>query len=155
MEIKQYTREHHKRCIEICESNTPRYFSADEWEGLEIWLTGQDEARTAYKNTEAEFFYVLEDDGIVVGCGGFYIVKGEPIANLVWGMVHSDMHNRGFGTQVFEYRISQIKSKYPEHRVILDTTQHTYKFFEKQGFCVAQIRKDFYGVGLDRHDMVL
>ncbi len=155
MEIKQYTQAHHASCFEICKSNTPRYFAIDEWDGLELWLNGRDEGRIAYKNTEAEYFYVIEDNGAVVGCGGFYIVSGSLVANLVWGMVHSSFHNHGFGKKLFEYRIEQIKTKYPEYQIILDTTQHTYAFFEKQGFSTTQIRKDFYGAGLDRYDMVL
>jgi len=154
MEIKQYTKGHHKSCVEIYKSNTPRYFTVDEWKGLEIWLNGQDEGRIAYKNTEAEYFYVIGENGAVVGCGGFYVVTGALIANLVWGMVHSSFHNQGLGKKLFEYRIGQIKLKYPQHHIILDTTQHTYKFFEKQGFSIMQIRKDFYDVGLHRYDMM-
>ena len=62
---------------------------------------------------------------------------------------------KGFGKKLFEYRFEIIKSKYPECHIILDTTQHTYQFFEKLGFSITQIRKDFYDVGLDRFDMRL
>lgn len=154
MEIKQYSKEHNRSCIRIFESNTPRYFAEDEQEGLELWLSGQDSGHLAYKNTEAEFFYVLEDKGLVVACGGYYIIRGSQVANLVWGMVQCSLHNQGLGKMLFEYRIKEIKDKFPGFKILLDTTQHTYQFFEKQGFSTTQIRTDFYGPKLDRYDMV-
>ena len=72
---------------------------------------------------------------------------------MAWGMVHSSFHKQGFGKALFEYRVEQINSKYPGRSITLDTTQHTYQFFEKQGFSTVQIRKDFYDKGLDRYDM--
>ncbi|SVC90586.1 uncharacterized protein METZ01_LOCUS343440, partial [marine metagenome] len=37
----------------------------------------------------------------------------------------------------------------------LDTSQHTYRFFEKFGFIVKQISKNGYGERLDKYDMIL
>jgi [ribosomal protein S18]-alanine N-acetyltransferase len=37
----------------------------------------------------------------------------------------------------------------------LDTSQHTYRFFEKSGFSVKKISKNGYGEGLDKYDMIL
>ena len=154
MEIKQYSKEHNRSCIQIFDSNTPRYFAEDEQEGLELWLGGRNTGYLAYKNTVAEHFYVMEDNGLVVACCGYYIIGGSQVANLVWGMVQCSLHNKGFGKKLFEFRIKEIKNKYPGFKVLLDTTQHTYQFFEKQGFSTTQIRKDFYGPGLDRYDMI-
>ena len=41
------------------------------------------------------------------------------------------------------------------NKLFRDTSQHTYRFFEKFGFNVKQISKNGYGVGLDRYDMFL
>jgi ribosomal-protein-alanine N-acetyltransferase len=155
MKISNYHPNHRETCIDIFTSNTPAYFGVDELQGLELWLNGQDAERLAYKNTEVEHFYVLEDKHNVLACGGFYIVRDSPIANMTWGMVHNNYHKQGFGKALFEYRIEQIKTKYPQHNIVLDTTQHTYAFFEKLGFHVTEIRKDFYAPGLNRYDMAL
>lgn len=153
MNIRKYLPEHYDACVEIFNSNTPQYFDPTEIDGLEQWLKGQNENRLAYGNTAHEHFYVLEDNDTIVGCGGFYIKRDEAIANMVWGMVNNVMHKNGYGKDLFLYRMKQIQSLYPECKIVLDTTQYTYGFFEKLGFTTTQVRKDFYGPGLDRYDM--
>ncbi len=156
MQIIQYTPQHRASCIEIFKSNTPPYFAEEELQGLEVWLNGQDEKCVAYKNTVTEHFYVIEDDNRkIVGCGGFYIIRESLVANMTWGMVHGAYHKLGFGKRLFEHRIAEIKNMYPGSPIILDTTQHSYQFFEKQGFTTTQIREEHYGPGLDRYDMCL
>ena len=53
------------------------------------------------------------------------------------------------------YRLNEIKNKYKDIEIHLDTSQHTYRFFEKVGFRVTQISKNGYGEGLDKYDMIL
>ena len=48
-----------------------------------------------------------------------------------------------------------IKNNFSGVEIYLDTSQKTYKFFEKFGFVVEKISKNGYGVGLDRYDMFL
>ena len=59
----------------------------------------------------------------------------------------------GFGTHLLQYRIKQIVKKYPNSNIILDTSQKTYKFYERFSFSVDNITRNFYGKGLDRYDM--
>ncbi|MBS1773146.1 MAG: GNAT family N-acetyltransferase [Bacteroidetes bacterium] len=155
MNIREYQPSDREPCITIFDSNTPQYFDPTEKEYLQNWLTGKDEGRHSYKNNIAEHFYVLEHDGAVVGCGGFYIPEAKPVANMVWGMIHRDYHKHGLGKALFQYRVQQIQKLYPHCSIILDTTQHTYGFFEKLGFKVTQITNDAYGPGLNRYDMVM
>ena len=46
-------------------------------------------------------------------------------------------------------------NNYLDIQIHLDTSQHTYRFFEKFGFSVNQISKNGYGEGLDKYDMTL
>ena len=79
MKIKQYESSHHNACIEIFKSNTPLYFGEDEIQGLERWLESKDKGEFAYKNNEAEHFYVVENDAAeIVGCGGFLYCAACP-----------------------------------------------------------------------------
>jgi len=151
--IRKYLPSDRSACIAIFKSNCPQYFDPEELDGLEIWLDGQDEGVIKYKTSAADHFYVFEHEGAVVACGGFYIVKDKPVANMVWGMVHNSYHKQGFGRQLFLHRVEQVALLYPAHAVLLDTSQHTYPFFERLGFVVTKITKDGYGVGLDRYDM--
>jgi len=77
------------------------------------------------------------------------------IATMAWGMVANAHHKQGIGEKLLKYRMQQIEAFYPGYEIILDTTQHTYGFFEKQGFVITAIKKNYYGEGLDRYDMKL
>ncbi len=57
----------------------------------------------------------------------------------------------------YYYYRSTMKRKFPikQPEIQLDTSQHTYRFFERFGFNVKQISKNGYGEGLDRYDMIL
>jgi [ribosomal protein S18]-alanine N-acetyltransferase len=57
--------------------------------------------------------------------------------------------------QSFQYRIALIKSISPGCTIVLDTSQHAYPFFQKLGFVIMKITRDFYAKGIDRYDMEL
>jgi N-acetylglutamate synthase-like GNAT family acetyltransferase len=153
--IRAYTTQDRQDCLAIFESNCPKYFDADEILGLENWLNGQDSGQITYQTSASDYFYVLEENLKIIACGGFYIVKDKPNANMVWGMVNQSHHKNGYGSLLFQHRINQIKMLHPNFNIMLDTSQHTYAFFEKFGFKTHKISKDAYGPGLDRYDMIL
>jgi predicted GNAT family N-acyltransferase len=68
--------------------------------------------------------------------------------------VDNALHKKGIGRELLLYRIQLIRSGFPGYPISLDTTQHSYLFFEKMGFKVVKITRDGYGEGLDRYDMV-
>jgi predicted GNAT family N-acyltransferase len=68
-------------------------------------------------------------------------------------MVDNGLHKQGFGRELLAYRINEIRDAYPGHTMFLDTSQHTFPFFEKMGFKVVKVTNDYYGPGLDRYDM--
>ena len=153
MTIRKYKSTDRPECIEIFKSNCPEYFDPTEIDGLENWLNGQDNGQITYKTSAADFFFVSVLDGKIIACGGFYIVKDKPNANMVWGMVHKKYHRQGFGRQLFKFRVEQINKLFPKHSIVLDTSQHTFNFFKQLGFSVTKITQDAYGLGLDRYDM--
>jgi [ribosomal protein S18]-alanine N-acetyltransferase len=154
-QIRNYTPLDREACLCIFDGNTPLFFDPSERESLVNWLNAKDAERMAYSTNLAEPFYVLELDGGVVGCAGFYIPGHDKLANMVWGMVERNLHKKGLGRQLLEYRIGIVQQHYPDCRVLLDTTQHSYGFFERLGFRVTKITPDCYGPGLSRYDMVL
>ena len=92
---------------------------------------------------------------INIACGGYGLNKTKTKAGLSWGLVHRRYHNQGYGSHSLKYRLHHIKSDYPDIEIHLDTSQHTYQFFEKFGFIIEQITKNGYGEGLDKYDMTL
>lgn len=154
MNIRTYQPADRNDCIAIFKSNTPFYFDVGEQPDFEKWLNGQDENRLAYETTAIEKYYVITNEEKVVGCGGFYIPRNEALGNMVWGMITYSHHKKGFGRKLLTHRIETILNNHPNYNISIDTTQHSYQFFEKFGFKTTKITKDFYAKGMDRYDMV-
>lgn len=155
MSIRKYKPFDRSACIEIFNSNIEKYFDHSELVGFESWLDAQDRGVNAFKTSLSDHYYVYEVNNKVIACGGFYIYSNKPNASMTWGMVHNDYHKKGVGKELFEYRVNQVQEAYPQHTIILDTSQHTFKFFERFGFKVVNRTPDGYGNGLDRYDMIL
>lgn len=153
MTIRRYEAADRQACIAIFKSNMPQFFAPSELGDFEFWLDGQDAGMVVYREAMAEHYYVAEQDGSIVACGGFFIPKDSTMANMTWGMVDQWLHRQGIGSRMFRHRLQQIRTLYPGYAVSLDTTQYSYSFFEKEGFRVIKITNDFYAPGMHRYDM--
>ena len=51
------------------------------------------------------------------------------------------------------YRIEKIKSINGIQKITVRTSQLAYKFYEKQGFTLKEIRKDYWAKGYDMYSM--
>jgi predicted GNAT family N-acyltransferase len=154
MNIRPYGKDDRLYCIALFRSNVPLYFAEGELNDFEFWLDGKDKQVLSYGNTKEEYFYVLEDNGKVLACGGFYLHKNEQIFNLVWGMVHAKFHLMGYGSALLNYRIKMAFDLFSDFPITIDTTQHTKAFFEKYGFKGTNKIENYYATGLHRIDMV-
>lgn len=151
MLIRDYTPRDRDRCLEIFRTNMPLFFDAEELPQFETWL---DKEITREKSDDHIIhYYVMELAGVVIGCGGFYLDQQKNQAGMIWGMVSQAHHRKGFGKKLLTFRIEMIRSLNPGAEILLDTSQHSYVFFEKMSFKVTAITKDYYGKGLDRYDM--
>lgn len=152
--IRPYLNTDRTACLQIFKGNCPQYFDLAELTGFERWLTGQDQNKLAYQHTEVEKYFVIEAEKQVVGCGGYYLAAASPTASMTWGMIHADFHKQGLGQQLFQYRLEELHAAYLNHEIALDTSQHTFRFFERFGFEVTSIKPNGYGVEMDRYDML-
>jgi ribosomal-protein-alanine N-acetyltransferase len=153
--IRPYKPGDRNDCIAIFKSNIPKYFAESELEHFNAWLDAQDEERPAYSNAMEDDFFVARLDGKIVGCGGFYILRDETKAKLVWGIVEYSLHRKGIGKALLVHRINSIEILYPGYKICMDTTQLSKPFFEKMGFKTEKAEKDYYASGLDKYEMVL
>ena len=144
MEIQSYSKEKFDPCVDIFVSNLDKYFAEYELDEFKTFL---DYAATS--NT----YYVVVDEGAVTACGGYE--KMGDVVGLTWGMVKRNLHGRGYGKALTVYRLNAIKVEYPGTAILIDTSQHTKGFYERQGFRVEAIEKDGYKPGLDKYFMVL
>ena len=151
--IEQYNATHRQSCIEAFRSNVPLFFTVGEVSDFEEFLDSM-EGRIGAAPNNAVYFVALHGEE-VIGCGGFGHRDGEQVISLAWGLVHNDHHKRGIGKQLLVYRIEKIKEMHPGLPLVLDTTQHSFHFFEQLGFRTTKVTDDFYAVGMHRYDMVL
>lgn len=152
--IRSYLKSDRQACLAIFDANCPTYFSPNEREQFVSWLDGQDSGTFTYPNSMADFFYVVLLDFNVIGCGGFYITKDAPVARISWGMIHPDFQHQGYGTKLLMFRMKQIEYLFPNHHMELDTSQHSFPFYEKLEFETKRITHHAYQPGLHRYDMV-
>jgi [ribosomal protein S18]-alanine N-acetyltransferase len=154
MNIRPYKSADKQACIELFKGNMPKYFSTSELPEFELWLDAQEAKKEQNCDSGNEQYFVVEIMDEVIGYGGYIKINYDEVG-LTWGMISQSLHGKGIGKVFLEYRLNMIKSLFPLVSVIIDTTQLSYGFFERLGFKIVNITKDFYGQGLDRYDMKL
>lgn len=150
VKIRDYVESDKGGCLLAFKSNVPLYFAETEVSDFDLFLDGIVRQESA-KNTH---YFVVSYQGKIIGCGGFGFYNATSDISLAWGLIHSDFHKKGLGEKLLSHRLEQIAIHYPSELVLLDTTQHSYSFFEKYGFVTKKITPDFYTLGLHRYDMV-
>ncbi|HLP53933.1 MAG TPA: GNAT family N-acetyltransferase [Fluviicola sp.] len=148
--LRPYTPTDKQPCLEAFKSNVPLFFTEAEITDFSNFLDSLPR-RQAEESTR---YYVLKLNNQIIGAGGFGDKDNTGKLSLAWGLVHRDFHKKGYGEALLKHRLEEIKRLYPSKNLVLDTTQHSYGFFEKYGFVVTQFTPDFYEKGMHRYDMV-
>lgn len=145
MRVREYTAADRGACLSVFDSNVPRFFVTDERAPF-----------AAFLDALPGPYLVLEDeDGAVVGCGGYAVTPGTATVNLCWGMVRQEHHGTGLGKLLTVARLERIRADAAIEAVGLDTSQHTVGFYQRLGFRTERVTPDGYAPGLDRCDMRL
>jgi predicted GNAT family N-acyltransferase len=140
--LRPYTHADRAACLEIFDGNTPPFFDPSERPDFVNFLERQPCP-----------FFVLEQGGLVVACGGYGTQENGNIV-LAWGMVCRDLHKNGLGSLLLVKRLERILEEDPQARIVIDTSQHTCAFFERFGFKITGQQDNYYGPNLHRIDMV-
>lgn len=144
MRIRPYSATDYDVCCHLFDSNIPKFFDPSEKSDFESFL----------KEYAHENYWVAEMGNDVVACGGIRI-KPNGIGGLSYGLVRQDLHHSGIGRKLADFRIKKLLELPEISTIQLETSQHTYGFFEKFGFITTQIQKDYFGEGLDCYSMEL
>lgn len=145
MDILPYQPKHKSSCLAIFQSNWPKYFADHELKLFERWLN----------DYHLRDYYVVAQSGKLIACGGVYLDERYDKASLSWGMVHQQYHGEGVGRKFTEFRLQEIQRLFPNKGCMIETSQHTYKFYEKLGFQTQEITPNGFGEGLDKYYMEL
>jgi len=144
MRVREYHPSDREGCLAVLESNTPDFFLPEEEADFAVFLD----------RLQCRFFLV-EDGGKVLACGGYHVQPDTGTAKLDWGMVSRTRHLRGLGRLLLVARLYHLATETPAKRVTLNTSQYSRGFFEREGFVVVSITPDSYGPGIHLHEMQL
>jgi predicted GNAT family N-acyltransferase len=122
----------------------PKFFASHEEKLLRKYLI----------KVNINYYLFFNREESLVASGGYEYEEKTNTIVLTWGMVDQSLHNQGYGSHMIEYRLKKIKKEFSRTNIILNTSQHTFKFYEKFGFELVKIKRDGYGPGLDRYDMI-
>ncbi|SJN43464.1 Ribosomal-protein-S18p-alanine acetyltransferase [Sphingobacterium faecium PCAi_F2.5] len=126
------------------QENIPAYFAQDEMEDLKYYL-----------DFEIEQYFVLEAEGKIVACGGINLELEERRGVISWDIVLPSEQGKGYGRKLLEHRIAILKSMPDIDRITVRTSQLTYLFYQKNGFILNQIVKDYWAKDFDLYSMEL
>lgn len=140
--IRPYCNEDKEAAIHLLRLNTPQYFHPSEESDF-----------IEYLDKLIEHYFVVEERGNVVGCGGYNFVENNTIARIAWDMIHPDFQGQGVGKKLTLFRIDAIKKSSSAQSIVVRTSQLAYPFYEKVGFELDKVTKDFWAEGFDLYQM--
>ena len=142
MEIRTYQPEDKHPVLHLLRLNTPKYFAPEEETDLIFYL-----------NHELELYYVVEFNLEIIGCGGINFAKNKTIGKISWDIMHPDYQGKSLGKKLLRYRIEVLKAIPSIKKITVRTSQLAYKFYEKQGFTLNEIKRNYWADGFDMYSM--
>jgi ribosomal protein S18 acetylase RimI-like enzyme len=62
--------------------------------------------------------------------------------------MHPEFKNKGLGSEAVEYCIQLLINDNQIKILIVRTSQHAFKFFERQGFTLKEVQQNYWSEGL-------
>ena len=140
--IREYSDKDKSRLIELLKLNTPEYFDYSEENDFDYYL-----------DNELEDYFVYEENSLIIGAGGINYFPEENLARISWDMIDPQSQGKGIGKKLTQYRIAHLKQNLKIGFIIVRTTQLVYKFYEKMGFELEKVEKDFWAKNFDLYQM--
>lgn len=142
MMIRPYKNTDKDNLLHILRLNTPKFFDASEAPEFAEYL---DKLREEY--------FVVEEEGQVLGSGGINYFTKDKIARISWDVVHPNAQGKGLGSQLIRFRVNKIKENLAIETIVVRTSQVVYRFYEKCGFTLRKVEKDYWAPGFDLYYM--
>ena len=140
--IREYKSIDKSTVMNLIRLNTPEYFAPEEEDDFSNYL-----------DNERELYYVLLFNEKIVGCGGINFAENKTIGKISWDILHPEYQGKSLGTRLLEYRIEKLESIKSVQKITVRTSQVAYQFYEKQGFELKEIKKDYWAKGFDMYKM--
>ncbi len=140
--IREYSINDKDAVLNLLLLNIPKYFAPSEALDFEKYLENQ-----------IAFYYVLLSDSEVVGCGGINFEENQKTGIISWDVFHPKFQGRSLGSQLVQYRVEKLQSMENIEKIVVRTSQLTFKFYEKQGFILVEVHKNYWADGFDLYYM--
>ena len=140
--IREYLTTDKEVVMNLIKLNTPNFFAKEEVNDLSNYL-----------DKGIELYYVLLVDGKVVGSGGINFAEKRTIGKISWDIMHPDYQGKSLGKKLLRYRIEVLKAIPSIKKITVRTSQLAYKFYEKQGFTLNEIKRNYWADGFDMYSM--
>lgn len=140
--IRPYLPEDKDSVIDLLRLNTPEYFAPEEEADL-----------VHYLDQEIDYYYVIEYDGVLVGCGGINLNEDKTVARISWDILHPEYQGKSLGAQLLQHRIAVLQQEASVDRIIVRTSQLAFGFYGKQGFELLKVVPDYWAKGFDLYLM--
>lgn len=144
LKIRPYNPSDKKDVIKLLKLNTPNFFAPTEEDDLKEYL-----------DKEIEDYFVVEENHEIIAAGGINYFPEEKTARISWDMIKPDQQGKGIGKKLTEHRMNHLKKNNKVDLIVVRTTQLVYKFYEKMGFQLTKVEKDFWAEGFDLYQMEL
>ncbi|RDI15894.1 GNAT family N-acetyltransferase [Flavobacterium sp. AG291] len=142
MIIRPYTPADGESIITLLRLNTPQYFAPEEEQDLRDYFANH-----------IDRYFAVEDNSNIIGSGGINITNRGKNAALSWDIIHPEHQGKGVGRQLTQHRLDVIKSIAGIENISVRTSQLVYKFYEKFGFALKEVIKDYWAKGIDMYRM--
>lgn len=140
--IFPYLPAHKEQLLFLLRLSTPAFFSPEEEKSFVYYLSH-----------EIEQYFVVKVGGEIVGCGGINFDDNGSTGKISWDIIHPDYHGKGYGTLLLQHRLKILKQTPGVNKIIVRTSQHAWKFYEKNGFHLVKQEKDYWAKGFDLYLM--
>jgi len=131
--IRTAQKQDFKFLSKIFSLNVPKYFDKKELNDFKKYFNS--------KNLES--YFIIESQGKVVGGGG-YAYENMKTARICWLFIDPNYHGFGFGKKLVNYCIKILKNNRRLNVIEVETSNLTYKFYEKLNFKIEYIKKDYW-----------
>jgi N-acetylglutamate synthase-like GNAT family acetyltransferase len=142
VEIREYRASDKLTLIELLRLNTPKFFAPEEEQDL-----------IDYLENEIEKYFVVEIKGDIIGAGGINLKGTINTGYISWDFIHPAHQGKGIGALLLNHRINLLRADSAIEMIKVRTTQHVFKFYEKCGFQLIDIAKDYWAEGFDLYNM--
>lgn len=140
--IRSYAKTDFTELLKLLNLNIPRFFAASEEKDFVDYLVRY-----------ATNYLVVEQEGKLIGGGGVNYFYRQNKAHISWDFIHPDFQGKGIGKLLVNHRVEIIKTVPSIEVIVVRTSQLAYQFYEKMGFELLKVQKDFWAEGFDLYEM--